>query len=73
MILGTKKFRTQVADDMATFFSRGLDSPESLDILLDSFDDFRVRELAARRFTAALKRGASLTLGSGSGKLASEL
>jgi len=65
MVTGNMKFRTRVADDMAVMFSRGLDSPQSLDTLIDSFEDFQLRELATKQFKTSAKGGLTITLSSG--------
>lgn len=69
MIQGTKKFRTRVADDVADFFSRGLDSPESLDTFIDSLEDFQMRQQMRESFGAQAKFGTSTALGAGIGRL----
>jgi len=65
MVTGNIKFRTRVADDMAVFFSHGLDSPQSLDTFIDSLEDFQLRELANRQFKTSAKGGLTITLSSG--------
>jgi hypothetical protein len=69
MIQGSKGFRTEVADDIARFFSRGIDSAQGLDIFIDSLEDFRLRQLAADRFGRAFKGGVSTMLGAGVGNI----
>ena len=63
LIQGTKGFRSRVADDIASLFTRGMDSPESLDTLIDSLEDFKMREAMQNAFGAKAKLGVSSMLG----------
>lgn len=62
-VRGGRKFQAKVSDDLAMFFSRGMDGAQDLDVFLDSLEDFQLRDLAARKFGQAFKGGISTMIG----------
>ena len=72
MVEGNRAFRQRVADDMSTFFTAGLDSPQSLDNLVDDLEYYHLRERMQEMFrkNTSTVLGSTIGLGLGRGSAA---
>lgn len=66
---GQRKFREQVSDDVAILFSRGIDDPRELDLVLDGLQHETTRRLARRRWGRAADSALAISAGIMSGKV----
>lgn len=69
VVKAQRRFRQDVSDDLASMFSRGIDNPAELDLLLDRLSHLETNRLLKQRFGRAARGGTAASLGLLTGKV----